>query len=159
MGACPTGALETPGVVDARKCLAWLVQAEGTFPEAHRVALGDRIYGCDECQQVCPINKVADRRDPPPPPTGAARVDLLDLLEASDDQLMEAHGRWYVAARDPRYLRRNALVALGNVGDGRHPGTEAALLRWLTAGDPMLAEHARWAARRLGRDDLIPSPS
>ncbi len=156
MGACPTGALETPGVVDARRCLAWLVQAPGSFPEAYRVALGDRIYGCDECQQVCPINKVADRRDPPPLTAGASGVDLLDLLEASDEELMERHGRWYVAERDPRYLRRNALVALGNVGDGRQPGTARALQRWLDADDPLLAEHARWAARRLGRDDLIP---
>jgi epoxyqueuosine reductase len=175
MGACPTGALVSPGVLDARKCLAWLVQAPGPFPEEYRVALGDRIYGCDECQQVCPINKVADRRDPvalpssqppsttppstTPPITDGSRVDLLDLLEAPDDQLMEAHGRWYIAERDPRYLRRNALVALGNVGDGHHPATEAALRRWLGTDDPMLAEHARWAARRLDRHDLIsPAP-
>jgi len=50
-------------------------------------------------------------------------------------------------------------VALGNVGDGRHPGTERALARWLGADDPMLVEHARWAAHRLGRDDLtVPGP-
>ena len=67
---------------------------------------------------------------------------------------MAAHGRWYIPDRQPRYLRRNALVALGNVGDGHHPGTERALSRWLHADDPMLVEHARWAARRLGRDDL-----
>jgi len=178
MGACPTGALVSPGVLDARKCLAWLVQAPGPFPEEYRAALGDRIYGCDECQQVCPINKVAERRSPSPAPapappraasppragppssarsTDSSRVDLLDLLEAPDEQLMEAHGRWYIADRDPRHLRRNALVALGNVGDGSHPGTERALTRWLGAGDPMLAEHARWAARRLGRHDLIAS--
>ena len=108
MGACPTGALVSPGVLDARKCLAWLVQTPGTFPEEYRVALGDRIYGCDECQQVCPINKVADRRDPPPPRPPASvgsadgsGVDLVELLGASDDQLMETHGRWYIADRDP----------------------------------------------------------
>ncbi len=174
--ACPTGALVAPGVVDARRCLAWLVQAPGSFPDEFRVALGDRIYGCDECQQVCPINKVADRRDPPPPPFPPPRapvpsgstgrpsadgplVDLLELLEATDEELLAAHGRWYIAERDPRYLRRNALVALGNVGDGGHPGTERALRRWLAADDPMVAEHARWAAHRLGRSDLItPGP-
>lgn len=164
--ACPTGALVAPGVVDARRCLAWLVQAPGSFPDEFRVALGDRIYGCDECQQVCPINRVADRRDPPPAPpprplssgnlaADGALVDLLVLLEATDDELLGAHGRWYIAGRDPRYLRRNALVALGNVGHGGHPGTERALRRWLATDDPLLAEHARWAARRLGRDDLV----
>ncbi len=79
LDACPTGALVAPGVVDARRCLAWLVQAEGPFPEEYRRALGDRIYGCDACQEVCPINHLADRRDPPPPAEGDARsrVDLL----------------------------------------------------------------------------------
>lgn len=157
MTACPTQALVAPGVLDARRCLAWLVQAPGSFPEEHRQALGDRIYGCDECQQVCPINRLADRRDPPPPPGpgSEASVDLLGLLEASDEDLLVTHGRWYIPARDPRYLRRNALVALGNVGDGADESTERALRHWLGADDPMLVEHARWAARRLGRDDLV----
>jgi epoxyqueuosine reductase len=83
------------------------------------------------------------------------RVDLLDLLECSDEDLMAAHGRWYIPDRDPRYLRRNALVALGNVGDGADPATEAVLRRWLSVDDAMVAEHARWAARELGRPDLV----
>jgi epoxyqueuosine reductase len=155
--ACPTGALVAPGVLDARRCLAWLVQAPGSFPEQHRQALGDRIYGCDECQQVCPINRVADRRVPPPPPGPGSepRVDLLKILEASDEELLEAHGRWYIADRDPRYLRRNALVALGNVGDGSDPATVRALRRWLSVDDGMIVEHAEWAAGQLGRDDLV----
>jgi epoxyqueuosine reductase len=157
MDACPTGALVAPGVLDARRCLAWLVQATGSFPEEHRRALGDRIYGCDECQQVCPINRVTDRRDPPSPPgpDNHRLVDLLGLLDASDEELLAAHGRWYIPARDPRYLRRNALVALGNTGDGRDPATERALRRWLAVDDALLVEHATWAARQLGRDDLV----
>ena len=51
---CPTGAIVAPGVVDANRCLAWLVQQPGTFPVEYREALGDRIYGCDDCQEVCP---------------------------------------------------------------------------------------------------------
>jgi epoxyqueuosine reductase len=82
-------------------------------------------------------------------------VDLLDLLEASDEDLLAAHRRWYIPARDPRYLRRNALVALGNVGDGADASTERALRHWLGVDDPMLVEHAQWAARRLGRHDLV----
>ncbi len=157
MRGCPTGALVAPGVLDARRCLAWLVQAPGSFPEEHRIALGDRIYGCDECQRVCPINRIADRRNPPPPArTGTEpTVDLLELLWASDGALLDAHGRWYISGRDPRYLRRNALIALGNVGDGQDPETERTLDHWLGANDPMLVEHARWAARQLGREDLV----
>jgi epoxyqueuosine reductase len=154
--ACPTGALVAPGVLDARRCLAWLVQAPGTFPERFRTALGGRIYGCDECQQVCPVNRLADRRHPPPPSAGSGGwVDLVELLEATDAELLAAHGRWYIPDRDPRYLRRNALVALGNVGVGTDPATERVLRRWLSAPDPLLAEHARWAARQLGRSDLV----
>jgi epoxyqueuosine reductase len=157
MTACPTGAIVAPGVLDARRCLAWLVQAPGPFPPRYRKALGDRIYGCDECQQVCPINKVADRRDPPGPAPAGDRpwVDLLSLLDAPDGELMAEHGRWYIPGRDPRYLRRNALVALGNTGDGGDPATVAALRRWLSADDDLLAEHARWAAVALGRPDLV----
>ncbi len=156
--SCPTGALAEPGVVDGRRCLAWLLQAPGSFPEEHRRALGPRLYGCDECQRVCPVNRVVGRRRAAAsvePDAGEEGVDLLELLAASDDALMAAHGRWYIPQRDPRYLRRNALVVLGNVGDGRDAATEAALRRWLGVDDPMLVEHARWAARQLGRDDLL----
>jgi epoxyqueuosine reductase len=157
MTACPTGALVSPGVLDARRCLAWLVQAPGSFPEQYRDALGDRIYGCDECQTVCPINRLAERREPPKPAEsdGEADVDLLGLLGSSDTELLARHGRWYIAGREPRYLRRNALVALGNTGDGDDPATEVALRRALDDPDPMITEHAAWAAQKLGRDDLV----
>jgi epoxyqueuosine reductase len=152
--ACPTGALVEPGVLDARRCLAWLVQAPGPLPEQYRGALGGRIYGCDECQQACPINRLADRRHPPPPPEAdaASSVDLLVLLSSSDQELLSNHGRWYIPDRDPRYLRRNALVALGNVGERDDPATGETLRRWVVSDDPLLAEHALWAARRLGLD-------
>jgi epoxyqueuosine reductase len=143
--SCPTGALVAPGVLDARRCLAWLLQAKGSFPLEYRQALGTRIYGCDECQRACPINEVAEQH----------AVDLVALLDADDDQLMAAYGRWYVPDRDPRYLRRNALVALGNSGMADDPGAERVLRRWLTATDAMIVEHAVWAARQLGRDDLV----
>jgi epoxyqueuosine reductase len=133
-----------------------LVQAPGSFPEEFRAALGGRVYGCDECQQVCPVNRAADRRDPPPPePQGDGPVDLIEVLEASDEQLVASYGRWYIPRRDPRYLRRNALVALGNVGDGDDPATVRALRQWLEGGDALLAEHAAWAALKLGRGDLV----
>lgn len=155
--ACPTGAIVAPGVLDARRCLAWVVQADGVVPRELRVALGDRIYGCDDCQEVCPPNR-ADRRHRPdePAPAGAeARVDLLGLLAAGDDELLARHGRWYVPRRQARYLRRNAIVALANAGDGADPSTVATVRRYLADADPMLRAHAVWAARRLGRPDLL----
>jgi epoxyqueuosine reductase len=145
---CPTGAIVAPGVVDARRCLAWLVQKTGSFPVEHRVALGARIYGCDDCQEVCPPNKVDDRRRPAPADRdGVAFVDLVELLDADDDELLAAHGRWYIPRRDPRYVRRNALVALGNAG-GAGDDVDRVLDRYATGDDELLAEHARWAKER-----------
>jgi epoxyqueuosine reductase len=142
--ACPTGAIVAPGVVDARRCLAWLVQQGGSFPVEHRAALGGRVYGCDDCQEVCPPNRADDRRHPPPPGDDGG-IDLVDLLDATDETLLARHGRWYIPERDPRYLRRNALVALGNVGRRDDPAVVAVLERYRDGDDALLAEHAAWA--------------
>jgi len=156
VSACPTGAIVAPGVVDARRCLAWIVQAPGPIPREHREAMGDRIYGCDECQDACPPNRVELRRHRDDVPSaGEAWVDLLDLLAADDATLLDRHGRWYIADRDPRWIRRNALVALGNVADPADERVAAALRTALHGPDGLLAAHAAWAARRLGRPDLL----
>ena len=167
---CPTGAITAPGVVDARRCLAWLLQAGGVFDPRFRVALGDRIYGCDECGDVCPPNRVrftqtrlrcrsgttgaSTAGSPGSLPGDAsedgAQVSVLDILAATDSELMETYGRWYIPQRQPRYLRRNALIVLGNVGDPRQPDVRAAVDRALGDPDPLIAAHAVWCARRLG---------
>jgi epoxyqueuosine reductase len=150
--ACPTEAIVAPGVVDARRCLAWLVQASGTFPLEFRAALGGRLYGCDECQEVCPPNRTVDRRDAmTPAEDDEAWVSLLDLLDASDEELLARHGRWYIAERDPRWLRRNALVALGNIGDPADTRVTATLDRYVAGDDALLAEHAGWALMQRSR--------
>ncbi len=148
LDGCPTGAIVAPGVVDARRCLAWLVQAPGSFPEEWRVALGDRIYGCDDCQEVCPPNRRSDREVEAAGAAGAT-VDLLDLLAADDDTLLARHGRWYIAGRDPRHLRRNALLALGNAADPDDTEVLRVLEAVAAGDDELLGEHARWARRRL----------
>ncbi|MEM9034444.1 MAG: tRNA epoxyqueuosine(34) reductase QueG [Actinomycetota bacterium] len=154
--ACPTGALTAPGELDARRCLAWLVQADGVFPIEHRAALGDRIYGCDDCQEVCPPNLGRARREGPTEPVDrrGAVVDAVEILELSNVELMERYGAWYIPRRQPAYLRRNALVVLGNVGDPTDLRLVDALRRLLGA-EPLLAAHAVWTARRLGLDGLL----
>lgn len=159
--ACPTGAIVDDGVIDARRCLAWLVQDTGVFPRAHRVALGDRLYGCDDCQDACPPGRSAVRdatpveisEGPPSPPD--AWVDVLDVLAADDAVLLERFGRWYIPRREPRYLRRNALVVLGNVGDPGDPRVVDALGHFVTHVDPLLRAHAVWASARLGLRHLV----
>ncbi|WP_195210251.1 tRNA epoxyqueuosine(34) reductase QueG [Actinomarinicola tropica] len=159
--ACPTGAIVAPGVVDARRCLAWLVQSPGALPHDHREALGDRIYGCDDCQEVCPPNHRADRLDVRRAPGSGDEpwVDLLELLATDDATLLARHGRWYVPRRDPRYLRRNALVALGNVGDPADPRVAQAVEDAAHHDDPMVRAHAVWAARRLGLHHVVRAAS
>jgi epoxyqueuosine reductase len=149
---CPTGAIVEAGVVDARRCLAWLIQKPGTFAPEFRVALGTRIYGCDDCQEVCPPSRRGaitrmhgDER---------ASVDALELLTAPDDDVLQIVGEWYVADRNPRWVRRNALLVLGNAGV-RNDDVVSVLARYVHGDDPLLSEHARWAARRLGYDELL----
>ncbi|HUE58380.1 MAG TPA: 4Fe-4S double cluster binding domain-containing protein, partial [Acidimicrobiales bacterium] len=158
--ACPTGALshDEPGHLDARKCLAWLVQAPGVFPREYRIPLHDRIYGCDDCQEVCPVNKLAARRQPPPAAADDAQttVDVLAMLAAKDGDLLDSLGRWYIPSRDPKYLRRNALIVLGNTGDPTAPEVRTAVEAAITRRDPIIRAHAVWAAARLGYRDLIP---
>ncbi len=153
---CPTGAIVAPGVVDATRCLAWLVQADGSFPRRWRAALGDRLYGCDDCQEVCPPN----RRAPAPGPPMTAepdqvRVDLDWLLAADDDEILARHGRWYIAGRNVDNVRRSALVVLGNVAVPGQHGVVEHLTRYLVSPEPVLRAHAVWAARRLGLDHLV----
>ncbi|CAB4750471.1 unannotated protein [freshwater metagenome] len=160
LDGCPTEAIVAPGVVDARRCLSWLLQARGTFPVEHRVALGDRIYGCDDCQEVCPPNRRDDRQERPEAGLAArARVSVLALLEDDDQTLLERHGRWYIPDRDPRWLRRNALVVLANTGHATDPDiarrVRAALVHYLAVDDAMLVAHAVWAARCLGQEHLL----
>jgi epoxyqueuosine reductase len=161
--ACPTGAIVAPGVVDARRCLAWLVQSPEPFPIEHRAALGDRLYGCDDCQEVCPPNRRTAATgaggdavgDGLPVAAATTWVDVVELLDSDDDTLLRRFGRWYIPARDPRYLRRTALIVLGNTGDPAEPEVRRVLDRYRTGGDPLLAEHATWAAARLGLTDPV----
>lgn len=156
--ACPTAAIIAPGVVDARRCLAWLVQKPGVFPHEFRVALDDRIYGCDDCQEVCPPNRTADRHLPTAPAEVGAEpwIRLEELLSAADDDLLARHGRFYVPARDANILRRNALIAWGNIAarDDQSARTReqfrATGERFLDHPDLAVRDAAAWAWERAG---------
>ncbi len=165
---CPTQAIVADGVIDARRCLAWLVQKPGIFPREFRVALGDRLYGCDDCQTSCPptvrLHTRHHARTAPVAGPGAF-VDVIELLNSSNESLLDKFGSWYLAERDPRWLRRNGLIILGNIAPVDHSvannsvmsPVEQLLRRYLGDIDPMLRLHALWAAVRLGRRDLVES--
>lgn len=145
--ACPTGALDTPGTLDSTKCLSYWTQAPSSIPEEHRAELGDRVYGCDICQDVCPWNRGVEKRREDLQLDGATPgVSLREWLERPDRELIADFDRLYVPRNDARWLRRNALIAAGNVGsDALMPSVE----RYLESDDPMLRETAKWASSRL----------
>ena len=152
LDGCPTGAIVAPGIVDARRCLAWLLQKEGTFPHDMRSALGDRIYGCDECQEVCPPTvRLGRRLMSPAEPQLGEWVDPLEMLSMTDEALLERFGVWYIAERDPRWLRRNAIIVLGNTADLEDRDAMRALVLIAEGDDDVLAEHAHWAIDEINR--------
>ena len=110
--ACPTGALDEPGTLDATRCLSYWTQTANDVPEPYREALGASVYGCDICQDVCPWNRgVEKRRAGAPLPSGAeANVSLVDWLEADADELASDYAGCSCRRNDGRYLQRNALV-------------------------------------------------
>lgn len=145
--ACPTGAIVAPGVLDARLCLAAIFQSRGDIPMGLREAAGGRIYGCDDCLTACPPgSRSIDAHGP-------KLDDLLaaDILAMSDEELDIVADHWYVPGRKMRFVRRNALVALGNTGGRDAVGL---IMRYIDHEDEMLVRHAVWALERLeGRLD------
>jgi epoxyqueuosine reductase len=110
--------------------------------------MGAQVYGCDICQDVCPWNRGVEKRraEEPPGPGAEPVVSLREWLEASDEELRERYDRLYFPRNDPRYLRRNALVAAGNSSEN---SLIDAVDRFRDDDDEILREHARWAADRL----------
>ncbi len=158
---CPTQAIIAPGVIDANKCLAWLLQKPGVFDRDYRIALNDRIYGCDDCQEVCPPTIRFERK------TESSAISLMrkparawasvvKILVSDDQSLLSEFGAWYIADRDPKWLRRNALIILGNIADKSDEVVVELLRKYLAHKDPMLRAHAVWATARLGLNSLLP---
>ena len=144
--ACPTAAIIAPYQMDARKCLAYLtIEHKGAIPVEYREALGDRVFGCDDCLDVCPWNKWAvatrEARFAPRP-----HPPLRETLAWTDEQFLEHFKGTPVERLGLARWRRNALTVLGNVWtSGDLPAAETLV----GSPDPMVAEHAAWAVDRL----------
>jgi epoxyqueuosine reductase len=149
LDACPTDAFAGPGDLDARRCISYLtIELRGAVAPELRPAMGDWVFGCDVCQEVCPWNRKAPvTREPAftsAYPTG--RVDLVELLDMSE---AEFRRRFRPAPLwRPRWsgMRRNAAIALGNLGD---PAALPALERWADDPDEVVRDAVRWAMERL----------
>ncbi len=144
--ACPTGALDEEGTIDATLCISYWAQMPGVVPVPIREAWGDRLYGCDACLDACPPG----RRWLDLAPAGEEGVDLLEVLAEKDATLLNTYAHFYVPRNDPDYLRRNALIALGHSG---FPSAIPIVSGYLAASRPMLRSHAAWALGRVGGAD------
>ncbi len=151
LDACPTGALVAPYVLDARRCISYLtLELKGPIPRDLRPLMGNRIYGCDVCQAVCPWQRFArlteERAFQAKGPDRAAPV-LLDLIELSEETFRRRYEGTAIFRIGRGRLLRNAAVALGNWGDER---AVPALVRALADAEPLVRGHAAWALGRIG---------
>ncbi|NLN17787.1 MAG: tRNA epoxyqueuosine(34) reductase QueG [Firmicutes bacterium] len=145
---CPTGALLRPYQVDATRCLSAVTQMPGYIPLSFRKAVGHRLWGCDTCQEVCPWNLKAVAGRFKWPVAVAAEVDLIHLLTLSKSEFRRLFGGSTLAWRGKTTLRRNAALALGNLGD---PCALEALTEGLHGhGSPVVREMCAWAIGEIG---------
>src|SRR5437016_8702701 len=149
---CPTGALVRPGVLDNRRCISfWTIEHRGVIPREIRPLIGDWIFGCDLCQEVCPVNTRPATPDPAAltafGPMIEPRPQLEELLMI-DEQTFRVRFRQSAVWRTRRSgLLRNVCIALGNIADR---DSVAALSIALNDGEPLVRGHAAWALGRLG---------
>ena len=141
--ACPTGAITSLGL-DASKCISTWLQTPGSIPRWIRPHIGRRIYGCDDCLTSCPPGQpVLDKTA-----TKTERLDFAELLATDDETLLVRFSWWYIPRRDPRFIRRNLLVAAGN---SREKSALPAIRDHISHRSSMIRSHAVWAlARSLG---------
>jgi epoxyqueuosine reductase len=152
MRACPTGALVAPGVLDNRRCISfWTIEHRGVIPLDIRPLIGDWIFGCDLCQDVCPVNARPAAPDPSAVTAFGALLEARPRLEellTLDDAAFRHRFRESALWRTRRAgLLRNVCVALGNIADR---GSVPALAGALDDPEPLVRGHAAWALGRLG---------
>lgn len=113
--ACPTGALFAPGKIRPRRCISYLTQMSGSIPLEFRDQIGSKLWGCDICQQVCPINQGARRSSHKEfQPIVGPHVSLIPLVNLTKSEFMELFGQTSIAWRGKNVLARNACIVLGN---------------------------------------------
>jgi epoxyqueuosine reductase len=146
---CPTGAIVAPYELDARRCISYLtIEHPGSIPEPLRAAIGNRVYGCDDCQLACPWNKFAQRAQLPDfdVRNGLDSATLVELFAWSEAQFRERHAGSSILRIG--YLRwlRNLAVALGNAPASRE--VQAALRARADHPSELVREHVAWALQR-----------
>lgn len=151
IASCPTGAIVAPYVVDSTRCISYLtIECRGAISRHLRPLMGGWVFGCDICQEVCPVNHRTLETD-----EGAfqsrgyeqARPDLLELLELNEEDCQRRFKNSAIKRAKRVGLQRNACIALGNLGD---PRAVPALSRALAHLEPLVRGHAAWALGQIG---------
>ena len=147
--ACPTDAIVAPYVVDNRRCISYLtIEHKGAIPTELRASMGNWVFGCDICQEVCPVNRKAKATgDPNFGRTDLSSIDLVALLDMTEEQFRHRFAGTPIMRAKRVGMQRNACVALGNSGD---PSAVPGLTRALTTAPPLVRAHAAWALGRIG---------
>lgn len=146
---CPTQAIVAPYRVDARRCISYLtIELKGSIPEEFRAAIGNRIFGCDDCQLICPWNKFAERADEPDfrVRNDLDRATLVDLFAWSENEFLKRTEGSAIRRTGYEGWLRNIAVALGNAPTS--PAVIAALASRRDHPSPVVREHVEWALQR-----------
>jgi epoxyqueuosine reductase len=153
LDACPTQAFDGPHRIDARRCISYLtIEHDGPIPHEFRAAMGNRIYGCDDCLAVCPWNRFADAAATNRaflPRAELVAPPLADLLTLDDAAFRELFAGSPIKRIGVKRMIRNCLIAAGNSGDAT---LAPSIRRHLADDDPVVAEAAEWALGELQGD-------
>ncbi|WP_339228908.1 tRNA epoxyqueuosine(34) reductase QueG [Oceanobacillus sp. FSL K6-2867] len=153
MDACPTGALVEAGRLNAQRCIAFLTQTKDFLPEEFRTKLGNRLYGCDTCQQVCPRNKGIDSHIHPEfePEHDLAKPKLVPMLRISNRSFKDNFGHMSGSWRGKKPLQRNALIALGHYKDKNAVPEMIQVMK--EDPRPVIRGTAAWALGKIGTEE------
>ncbi|OAS17452.1 tRNA epoxyqueuosine(34) reductase QueG [Paenibacillus oryzisoli] len=153
--ACPTGALVGPGQLNSSRCISFITQTKGYVDDEYKRKIGNRLYGCDTCQVVCPKNKGMNWTHHPEltPDPEKVKPLLIPLLTMSNKDFKEQYGRIAASWRGKKPIQRNAIIALGNFKDG----TAVPVLTELLRSDPRpeIRATAAWALGRIGGEEAF----
>lgn len=146
--SCPTGALESPYKLNPKKCISYLTQTKKDIPDRYRKKMGKNIYGCDTCQSICPKNRDVrkSKHGEFQPKITGGNFDLEELLNISNREFKDKYGHISAAWRGKNILKRNAIIALGNM---KNEDNIHLLERELNSESKMISEYSDWAIREI----------
>ena len=151
---CPTNAIIAPYILDSRRCISYLtIELKGVIPVEYRKAIGNRVYGCDDCQIVCPWNSYAVKTDDPDFQQRQDMIKLIDLIQMNQEMFSKRFKGSPIKRIKRRGLLRNVAIALGNSGNQQ---AVPILIKVLNDEEPLIRAHVVWALGELSGSKVLP---